>query len=143
MNKDYKFRFRILPKVGTLAPYFVYSDQREFSFFRNSVKIDGYGLFRIDDRLQRFTGLLDKDNQEIYENDIVEVCDDKGYYGSNIAEILYYCGCFLIFPPNHHEDTMSFYMSVGGYERIILTNRKAEKIKVIGNVTEHKLFEGK
>lgn len=102
---------------------------------------DQYYLINDEDGIQfvleEFTGLLDKNGNEIFDGDIVEICEDKGYYGSNIGQIQYHLGCFLIFPPNHEQDLMTFYMSIGSYEKILLTNRKSEKINVIGNIHEN------
>jgi hypothetical protein len=133
MNKDFKFkfRFRILPEVGALAPYFVYSDQREFSFFRNSVKIDGYGLFRIDDRLQQFTGFYDSESKEIFDGDILSGQSLDTIFDSLICERDALSGGFRLI------------CSLGKNQKWRYWFHEVIKLKIIGNVTEHKLFEGK
>ena len=84
------FRDRIIQ--GTfLGLVFGYYDKPVIFFFFCNFTIDGYVIHSLAERfiIQEYTGLTDKNNNDIYEGDIVKFDDGE------IAEVVFFCGAFM------------------------------------------------
>lgn len=108
-----KFKFRVyIP------------EHQKFTYFElNTFDYSDRYLDQAEYPVQQFTGLFDKDNQEIYEGDIVL----DTYYGSlRTAKITYQLGSFWLDSNHLHEDL----------ERELYDTDFEKHIKVIGNIFE-------
>ena len=83
--------------------------------------------------IQQFTGLVDKNNREIYEGDIVEIPDKREDY---IVILYNFAACFLFLPVSYELDTHTFFCVVD-YRNYISDMIKAKSYKIIGNVFEN------
>ncbi len=79
-----------------------------------------------DYELMQYTGLKDKNGKEIYEGDVVEIGNKGMNDATDIAEIVYYRGGFMM--------KLKGYF---GYRDIESYDGDCEKHKVIGNIKEN------
>lgn len=116
-----RFKFRVYIKYAKMMCY----DVNSFYIDRLKNKItihfnDHTKTFKFDDVvLEQSTGLKDKNDKLIYENDVVE------YYNEKIHQ-------------NFREEVLPFReLRTKGIMRHLIDERNADKLEVIGNIHEN------
>lgn len=123
MSREIKFRYVFKRKTDGHIYIIEFSiealEDKSVSQIKTMLRNDFWKLVARD----QFTGLLDKNGKEIYESDIVRICNNKNGYFEVIFVNAYVGGWVL-----RHKD----------YEEVSLGARKIEDVEIIGNIHENK-----
>jgi len=74
-----------------LGLVFGYDDNPVIFSEKGDFSVDSYEIHSLNERfiIQEYTGLTDKNNNDIYEGDIIKFDDGE------IAEVIFFCGAFI------------------------------------------------
>jgi len=128
---DIKFRMRIKRKgngVEDVSFFFFTLDMILQGFLKPFERFEEWEILSID----RFTGLFDIAEQEIYEKDIIKPQDDNGLKYAHV--IMHQHGCF------GYMNSMDDFQALGRhshYFNLQQGSHKSDKIIIIGNAHEN------
>ncbi len=123
-----KFRFRVWNQK---TKKWVHGPSNEVNLFGETILFGEFMRVPIEDLndcvAQQYTGLLDKNNKEIYEGDILrspEFVGDNGEAPFSVSDVIYINGCFKL----RNGYALSDY---------ITTNNILEEDEIIGNIFDN------
>ena len=129
MNREIKFRawdkhINKMYPVNVLGIYDNCSWQHGFGYFHNTQDWYGEEGFVIDPILMQFTGLTDKNGEEIYEGDILQWVSSNPFSKGEVRNV----------QVNYVQAQFWCQGTIGVYLAELLSN---EKCKIIGNIYEN------